>query len=73
VRQRLPGLAVLFTSGYTENAIVHGGRLDEGVNLISKPYTRDALARKIRHVLTSHGRQRRNPGAAGDPPIRADI
>ena len=50
-RQRLPRLAVLFTSGYTENAIVHGGRLDDGVQLLSKPYTRDALARKVRQVL----------------------
>jgi CheY-like chemotaxis protein len=50
-RERLPGIAVLFTSGYTENAIVHGGRLDEGIDLLSKPYSREALARKIRHVL----------------------
>jgi PAS domain S-box-containing protein len=50
-QERLPGIAVLFTSGYTENAIVHGGRLDEGVELLSKPYTREAMARKIRHVL----------------------
>lgn len=56
-RQRLPSMAVLFTSGYTENAIVHGGRLDDGVQLISKPCTRDSLARKIRHVLANH-RQR---------------
>ncbi|MCR5876611.1 response regulator [Phenylobacterium sp. J426] len=56
-RERLPNIAVLFTSGYTENAIVHGGRLDEGVNLISKPYSREALARKIRHVLAAE-RQR---------------
>src|SRR5690606_24105204 len=48
---RLPGLAVLFTSGYTENAIVHGGRLDAGVELLPKPYSRETLARKIRHVL----------------------
>jgi CheY-like chemotaxis protein len=46
-----PGLPVLFTSGYTENAIVHQGRLDEGVQLISKPYARDDLARKIRAQL----------------------
>jgi signal transduction histidine kinase len=50
-RERLPKMAVLFTSGYTENAIVHGGRLDEGVELLSKPYTRETLARKIRQVL----------------------
>ena len=50
-RERLPNLAVLFTSGYTENAIVHGGRLDEGVELLSKPYSRDALVRKIQFVL----------------------
>jgi signal transduction histidine kinase/DNA-binding response OmpR family regulator len=50
-RVRLPDIAVLFTSGYTDNAIVHGGRLDQGTELLSKPYTREALARKIRHVL----------------------
>jgi len=52
-KERLPGLAVLFTSGYTENAIVHGGRLDRGVELIGKPYTKESLARKIRHVLAN--------------------
>lgn len=46
-----PGLKVLFTSGYTENAIIHHGRLDEGVRLLSKPYQRGDLARKIREVL----------------------
>jgi PAS domain S-box-containing protein len=56
-RERLPHLAVLFTSGYTENAVVHAGRLDDGVELLSKPYSREALARKIRHVLRNQ-RQR---------------
>ena len=48
-----PGLPVLYTSGYTENAIVHQGRLDEGVQLLSKPYSRDGLARKLRAMLKS--------------------
>lgn len=47
----LPNIKVLFTSGYTQNAIVHGGRLDPGVELLSKPYRREDLARKVRHVL----------------------
>jgi CheY-like chemotaxis protein len=58
-RERLPGIAVLFASGYTENAIVHGGRLDPGVELLSKPYTREALARKIRHVLRNQAQRNR--------------
>ncbi|MEX3843709.1 PAS domain S-box protein [Paraburkholderia sp. BR10882] len=53
--ETLPQLKVLFTSGYTQNAIVHGGRLDEGVELLSKPYSRDQLARKIRRLLGSPG------------------
>jgi len=46
-----PGIAVLFTSGYTENAIIHNGRLDSGVLLISKPYRREELARKLRVAI----------------------
>ncbi|WP_332848417.1 response regulator [Massilia sp. S19_KUP03_FR1] len=48
-----PQIAVLFTSGYTQNAIVHGGRLDPGVELLSKPYGRDQLARKVRSMLAA--------------------
>jgi DNA-binding NtrC family response regulator len=46
-----PDLKVLFTTGYTRNAIVHNGMLDPGVNLIPKPFTLDQLARKIADVL----------------------
>jgi len=46
-----PNIEVLFTSGYTENSIVHGGRLDAGVALLSKPYAREDLARKLRQML----------------------
>jgi PAS domain S-box-containing protein len=46
-----PGLKVLFTSGYARNAIVHQGRLDPGVELITKPFTYADLAARIRDVL----------------------
>ncbi|HEV7138299.1 MAG TPA: response regulator, partial [Steroidobacteraceae bacterium] len=52
-RERMPDLAVLFTSGYTEDAFINSGRLDESVELLSKPYSRDALARKVRHMLSN--------------------
>ena len=50
-RKLFPGLKVLYTSGYTENAIVHHGRLDPGVHLLGKPYGRKEMARRIREVL----------------------
>jgi CheY-like chemotaxis protein len=50
-----PGIKVLFTSGYSENAIVHHGRLDPGVHLITKPYKRDQLARRLRQLLDEVG------------------
>lgn len=50
--QRLrPGIPVLFTSGYSADAIIHQGKLASGVNLLKKPYTSDELARTIRTVL----------------------
>jgi CheY-like chemotaxis protein len=48
-----PSLKTLFTSGYTENAIVHHGRLDSGVLLLTKPYRKADLARTIRKALAS--------------------
>jgi PAS domain S-box-containing protein len=49
--KRRPSLKTLFTSGYTENAILHHGRLDEGVLLLAKPYRKPELARMIRVAL----------------------
>ncbi|MEI9929994.1 MAG: CHASE3 domain-containing protein [Rhizomicrobium sp.] len=46
-----PNIRVLYTSGYTQNAIVHNGKLDDDVFLLSKPYSRDELARKLRSLL----------------------
>jgi signal transduction histidine kinase len=48
---RRPGLKVLFTTGFTKNAVVHNGMLDPGVNFIAKPFTLDQLAAKLREVL----------------------
>ncbi len=49
--QLRPGLPVLFTTGYSRNAIVHHGRLDAGVQLISKPFTFEQLATRVRDLL----------------------
>ncbi len=65
-KERLPNLAVLFTSGYTENSIVHGGILDVGVELLSKPYTREALARRIRHVISNQKQVEQASAARSD-------
>ena len=50
-QQKIPGLAVLFTTGYADNAAIHNGRLDGAINLITKPYARDELGRKVRQIL----------------------
>jgi PAS domain S-box-containing protein len=52
-RRRRPDLKVLFTTGYARDAIVHQGRLDPGVELLTKPFTRTQLAVRIREVLDS--------------------
>jgi CheY-like chemotaxis protein/anti-sigma regulatory factor (Ser/Thr protein kinase) len=50
-RRRRPGLKVLFTTGYTRNAIVHQGRLDPGLQMIGKPFTYQELGMRIRAIL----------------------
>lgn len=52
--QRRPGLKVLFMSGYTENAIVHHGRLDPGVMLLPKPFRATELARMVRRAIAGN-------------------
>ena len=52
-REMWPGLKVLFTTGYARNSIVHHGRLDKGVQLITKPFSFAELAAKVRDVLDS--------------------
>jgi PAS domain S-box-containing protein len=48
---RVPGCRTLFMSGYTDNALIHDGRLDAGVALLTKPFPRAPLAAKIREIL----------------------
>jgi CheY-like chemotaxis protein len=49
--RRQPGIKILFMSGYAKDAIVHNGVLDPGVELLSKPFTMNSLARKVGQVL----------------------
>ncbi len=50
-RRKWPNLKVLYTTGYTRNAIVHNGMLDPGTNLLTKPFSIEELAGKIRKIL----------------------
>ncbi len=54
VKRRWPDLRVLFTTGYTKDAIVHDGMLDADVQVLMKPFTYDQLASKVREVLEHH-------------------
>jgi len=51
--KRRPEIKVLYTSGYTDSAVVHHGRLDEGVLLLTKPYRKPQLAKMVRQALDS--------------------
>lgn len=64
-----PHLRILYTSGYTRNAIVHGGRLDPGVQIIAKPFTFEGLSAKVRDVL-DNGRSGRLLLVKDDPSVR---
>ncbi|MBP2297793.1 ATP-binding protein [Azospirillum picis] len=54
-RARLPELKVLYTTGYSRNAVIHNGVLDPGTNLLTKPFGIDQLAAKVRSVLDAPG------------------
>ena len=62
-----PNIAVLYTSGYTENAVVHHRRVDAGRPLLHKPYDRRALAEKIRHALLGRDILDAAPPRPGEP------
>ncbi|MBC7501449.1 MAG: CHASE domain-containing protein [Herminiimonas sp.] len=71
-KRLLPGLAILFTSGYTQNAMVSDGKLDEGIELLGKPYLREQLAHRIRQVLAQQqGATAHTVNAASTPRLSA--
>jgi len=55
VRLRRPGVRVLYTSGYTDDTMIHEGHLDPGVALLQKPYRKADLSQKIREMLAGEG------------------
>src|SRR6202000_2183692 len=55
VAQRRTGIKVLYTSGYTDNAVVHHGRLDQGVQLLTKPYRKPHLAKMVGQAARGGG------------------
>jgi len=60
-----PAIKILFTSGYTENSIVHNSRLDTGVEFLSKPFDRERLAIKVRRVLDGPTKKTGDSGPDG--------
>lgn len=63
VAVRRPEVGVIFTSGYSAEVIIHGGKPDEGVELLSKPYRREVLARALRRAVDGKSATV-NPGPA---------
>jgi CheY-like chemotaxis protein len=63
-----PAIKVLFTSGYTENSIVHNSRLDPGVEFLSKPFDRERLALNLRRVLDGPAIKTGDSGTEGSAP-----
>ena len=54
-QQIRPGLNILYMTGYSRNAVVHQGRLDEGVELLEKPISQAKLALRVREMLDRLG------------------
>ncbi|HYG28106.1 MAG TPA: ATP-binding protein [Caulobacteraceae bacterium] len=72
VRKLRPRVRVLYTSGYTRNAIVHNGRLDPGVQLLTKPFSYEELAERVRRVLDAgHGPVAGEPSSS--PPANGAV
>jgi CheY-like chemotaxis protein len=71
----IPDIEVLFTSGYTQNAIVHGGRLDPGVHLLTKSYRQEQLARKVRQLLSKQAERpaEHKPTADAHPILQSPL
>jgi hypothetical protein len=65
VTRRWPTTKLVFMSGYTENAIVHYGRLDSGVLLLSKPFRKSDLAQIVRRALDGASDRTARAGATG--------
>ena len=63
IQEQRPGLPVLYMSGYTDDAIVHHGRLDPGAEFLPKPFAPDTLLRRVQQVLGRRGADGRTAGA----------
>jgi two-component system NtrC family sensor kinase len=59
IKRRRSDIKILYMTGYTRNAIIHHGRLDPDIDLLTKPFTADALTRKVRRVLDGNGALKR--------------